>query len=97
MKGQEANVKKGSYLIFQHYESKLFIGCRKNVFFPNTEIIKPISSAIFSDEDLYKIIELDEKEEEAIRFILSINQEIEFVSRGLDTAALNERKLQEDT
>lgn len=96
LKDQQAQIKKGSYLIFQHFESKLFVGCRRANCFPGTEIIKPISYANFSDEDLYKIVELEENEEEAIRFILAINEELNWIESSLGQPGTSERKLAEE-
>lgn len=56
LKGEDNIIKKNSYLVLRHNESKLYIGCRRNNLFVDLEILKPISYSQFSDEDLFKII-----------------------------------------
>jgi hypothetical protein len=45
-----------------HAESKIYIGCRKNSTKDESEGLKIITFADFEDEDLFKILELEENE-----------------------------------
>ncbi len=45
LKGEDTMIKKNSYLILRHYESKLYICCRRNNFFPDTEILRVTSNS----------------------------------------------------
>jgi hypothetical protein len=59
------------------------VGCRKSKLKDVSKLTRPTIDMDFSDEDLFKIIELSEEESEAIRFIFNVREELKYISSVL--------------
>jgi hypothetical protein len=70
-------------LIFKNSETNAFVGCRRKKISDASKLTKPTIYFDFSDEDLFKIIELSEDESEAIRFIFSVREELKYITKVL--------------
>jgi len=57
-------------LLLLHYESNLFLGCRKEK--ANDSCFKLLTFPYMEDEDLFKLHTFSSEEERALRFIVAI-------------------------
>lgn len=76
-------IRKGAYLIFQHAESGEFLGTRRHAHHPTSGCLPVLTFATFEDEDLFEMKELGEEEEEAVRFVFSVQKELKKLSEQL--------------
>jgi hypothetical protein len=78
---------KTAYLSLMHCESMLYVGCRKETI--GIDYRKFLTSSFADDEDLFKINEFSEQEEQALRFIFAIKKEYKYISGKINSQEMS--------